>query len=370
MPAKQAGQIDGKPGDYRLRWYDVDGNRRTKRGFATKSKAREWFRENVEHALGRPASINPEITLSEFIVLYLDRHAATGVREATIDTLRERLRHAERRKVGTGKYVPVFGDISLRELERMAEQIAAWRVTQPEGSRYPRMSALRQVLRAAVDWGYIRENPAVKAGKNRQPPARAIRVFTLDELDAIAVELSPRYRAVPAFAAATGLRPEEWMPLERKDIDRSAGIAYIRRTVSSGRVAEVGKTAGSIREVPLSPRALAALDEIPPRLDTPLLFATETGRLMHLDNFRYREWAPAIEAAGIPRPARIYDLRSTFASNALAAGINLFELARIMGTSVEMIERHYGALIDGAGASIAARLGAWEAQLQAQREAM
>jgi hypothetical protein len=32
-----------------------------------------------------------------------------------------------------------------------------------------------------------------------------------------------------------------------------------------------------------------------------------------------------------------------------------------MGTSVAMIERHYGALLDGAGADIARRLSAFEA---------
>jgi hypothetical protein len=62
------------------------------------------------------------------------------------------------------------------------------------------------------------------------------------------------------------------------------------------------------------------------------------------------------EAAGIAKPARVYDLRSTFASNALAAGITTFELARIMGTSVGMIEAHYGALIDTAHDGILARL--------------
>ena len=71
--------------------------------------------------------------------------------------------------------------------------------------------------------------------------------------------------------------------------------------------------------------------------------------------FRRRTWAPAIEAAGITTPARIYDLRSTFASNALAAGMSVFELARMMGTSGAMIERHYGTLIEGAGADIARR---------------
>jgi hypothetical protein len=33
--------------------------------------------------------------------------------------------------------------------------------------------------------------------------------------------------------------------------------------------------------------------------------------------------------------------------------VSVFELARMMGRSVAMIERHYGALIEGAGADIA-----------------
>jgi hypothetical protein len=70
----------------------------------------------------------------------------------------------------------------------------------------------------------------------------------------------------------------------------------------------------------------------------------------------------------VRRPARIYDLRSTFASNALAAGVSVFELARIMGTSVTMIERVYGTLIEGAGADIARRLGAFEADQEVAAE--
>jgi hypothetical protein len=76
-----------------------------------------------------------------------------------------------------------------------------------------------------------------------------------------------------------------------------------------------------------------------------------------------------VEAAGIVRPARIYDLRSTFASNALAAGVTLFELARIMGTSVRMIERSYGTLLGGAHVGIAGRLDAHEAALENERAA-
>jgi hypothetical protein len=49
--------------------------------------------------------------------------------------------------------------------------------------------------------------------------------------------------------------------------------------------------------------------------------------------------------------------------------VTVFELARIMGTSVRMIEKHYGALLDGAGAHIAGRLATVEAELVEADEA-
>ena len=94
----------------------------------------------------------------------------------------------------------------------------------------------------------------------------------------------------------------------------------------------------------LTTGAVQAIETVPPRLDSRFLFTTsrkvpalgEPGPF-DVANFR-RAWGPAIDAAGITKPARLYDLRSTFASNALAAGITMFELARIMGTSAKMIE--------------------------------
>jgi integrase len=97
---------------------------------------------------------------------------------------------------------------------------------------------------------------------------------------------------------------------------------------------------------------------VPPRLDTTLVFSAAHAGVRNLDNWRRRTWAPAVEASGIRKPARIYDLRSTFASDALAAGVPVFTLAKLMGTSVSMIERHYGALLDGAGAGITEQLDA------------
>jgi integrase len=129
------------------------------------------------------------------------------------------------------------------------------------------------------------------------------------------------------------------------------------------------KTQRSRREVPLTSAALAALDSLPARIDTVYVFGGPNGGPFDLANFRRREWRPAIESAGVTKPARVYDLRSTFASNALAAGITVYELARIMGTSVSMIEAHYGALLDTAHTALLDRLESFGALEGHEREA-
>jgi len=340
-----------------LRYYDRDGRRRRKSPFPSKSAALRHYRDVIETELRGERAAQPDVTLAEFVDVYLGRHAA-AVRARTIATLRDRLRHA----------VAAFGDVPLRDLERMSDELAAWQARLPERAGHGIAQALRQVLDAAVRWERIARNPAKLAGRNPKPAPRAVRALTRAEVDALAAELPPTYAPLPAFAAATGLRPEEWQALERRDVDRRGGVVNVRRTVSSGEVVELAKTSASRRQVPLSRRALAALDAIPPRLDSPLIFPAPAGGLLNLDNFRRREWAPAVEASGVPRPARIYDLRSTFASHAIAAGVSVFMLARVMGTSIEMIERHYGTLLDGASADVADRLDAHDAEQQRRAE--
>ena len=71
-------------------------------------------------------------------------------------------------------------------------------------------------------------------------------------------------------------------------------------------------------------------------------------------------WTPALEAAGV-KHRRIYDLRHTYATWSLAAGIDIFTLARRMGTSVKMIDRTYGHLVAGADAYERELLDAFDA---------
>ena len=104
------------------------------------------------------------------------------------------------------------------------------------------------------------------------------------------------------------------------------------------------KTEASVRAVPLQAIALAALEQLPADANSALLFPSPRGGHLDLHNFRNRDWKPAQHAAGITPLRRVYDLRHTFATFALRAGISTFDLSRYMGASLTMIDRHYGHL--------------------------
>ena len=251
-----------------------------------------------------------------------------------------------------------FGDRGLDDLARSVADIAAWQATLPEGYRPKILGAFAQLLDRAVAWKIIRENPVrlARTGKRRVARRREIEPFTRDEIERIAVELGPLYGPMVVFAAETGLRPAELAALEWRDVDRDAAVVFVRRVIAGGRVKEP-KTERSRRRVPLTARATIALESVPRRLDTRLAFASPRGGAVDMHNFARRDWHPALEAAGVPR-RRVYDLRHTFASNALAAGISLYELSRYMGASVRVLEMHYAHLVKDAEETARAKLDA------------
>jgi integrase len=115
-----------------------------------------------------------------------------------------------------------------------------------------------------------------------------------------------------------------------------------------GRLKDYAKTTGSRRAVPLRTKIVTALEQMSVKRRGILFPAPEGGRI-DINNFRHRSWTPALAAAGIEH-RRIYDLRHTYASWSLAAGVDIFTLARRMGTSVKIIDRTYGHLVAGADA--------------------
>lgn len=347
MPAEQTGGVYRTKDGYGLRWRDENGVRRRRPGFSSASKARAWFRDVERPRMrGETPTADRTITLTQHVDTYLAAHAV-GRDPFTIRTLRHRLGYA----------TAVFGDLSLDELERRVPEIAAWKSTLPAGSRYGIVQALRQALEAAVRWGHMTRNAAKLAGPNPQPKAEEIHPFTQAEIDLVAEELGPKYGPAVVFASETGMRPSEWLAIEWRDVDRKAGVVLVERTCAYGVTKSYGKTVRSRRRVPLSARALEALDATPRRLDVRLVFPGKRGGVIDLKHFRRAHWKPALEAAGIPS-RRIYDMRHSFATWALDAGLSIFDLSRYMGTSVEMIDRTYGHLAQGAEDAARAKLDA------------
>jgi hypothetical protein len=94
------------------------------------------------------------------------------------------------------------------------------------------------------------------------------------------------------------------LALERADVD--GDVLHVRRTLDGeGGTKARGKTRRSLRTVPLPLRARVALAELPPRLDTRLLFPAPSGGPYDACNWRRREFAPAREAAGLDETGKL-----------------------------------------------------------------
>jgi integrase len=320
---------DGEPlWAYRYRLGGRGSKRVQRGGFASERDAAQALERELER-LRRERGVSRSLTLAELVKVYLAQH---DVEPVTIEKLRWLL----------AKAVAVFGDRPVSDIR--SEEIAAWRIALSPGYRFDATQALRQVLARAVVWGMINANPAKLGVDNPSPRRREQRPFeSWAELDAVAVNLSPRYRPMVIFAAATGLRPAEWLALEWRDIDLEARVVYVHRSFTKGRL-KCPKTEASRRAVPLQTIALQAIERQRSSPNRALVFPAERGGYLDLHNFRNREWKPAQVVAGIKPLRRVYDLRHTFATFALRAGISTFDLSRYMGASLTMIDRHYGHL--------------------------
>src|SRR3990172_2614148 len=177
------------------------GSRRVQRGgFASEQDAADALQRELDR-VRRERRISRSLTLAELVEIYLAQH---DVQLVTIEKLRYLL----------GKAIAVFGDRRVGELT--SQEIAAWRMTLSSGYRFEATQALRQVLHRAVVWGMIDINSAKVGVDNPTPRRKEQRPFeSWAELEAIAAALGPRYGSMIIFAAATGLRPAEWVALEK-----------------------------------------------------------------------------------------------------------------------------------------------------------
>ena len=331
----QRGSVRKRGGTWSVRFYDDAGARRERGGFETRTDALGFLDRKLDEvtALRRgdiPAVHERPSTVGALLDLFLEKHGRT-IDPATKRKLTAQLKKAREE----------FGDRPADGLRRI--ELEDWRETLPAGSRHDVFRAFRQALAWAVERGYATRDASagIRNPKRKRHERREVHPFeTWEQVTKVADELDQRYRAIPIVAVGTGLRPEELFGLHRSDIDRKARLLYVRRRFTGGELKEGGKSAGSVRAVPLRQVVLDALDAMAPRIDTPVIFPTPRGGYIDIERFRYREWTPALSAAGLEH-RRLYDCRHTFATWAIEGGTHLWHLATLMGTSVTQLEDTY-----------------------------
>jgi len=201
-----------------------------------------------------------------------------------------------------------------------------------------RISAtLHRSLRDAVRWGRLLRNPVDLADPPRLGLAQTeMKVWSGPELRAfLGHERESRLYGLWLLAATTGMRRGEILGLRWGDIDLEAGRVMITRTrVLQGYTAQLSepKTRRGRRLIALDPATTAGLNEHrrrqrneglapgPGGKDTGYVFTREDGEPYHPERVS-KLFRRAAREAGLP-PIRLHDLRHSYATLALQAGIH------------------------------------------------
>ena len=221
-------------------------------------------------------------------------------------------------------------------------------------------AALRAALHQAVKWGYLAENPAMRA----DPPGRARpnkQAWTGDQLRAfLAAAADTPWLVAWTLLATTGMRRSEVAGLRWAAVDLDHGVIHVREALTStrGRMAfGPPKTASSIRSIALDAATIELLAahrrrQITERIkleggyeDHDLVVAWPDGRPVNPDilSRRFRQLSDRLKLPAIT----LHDLRHTWATLALEAGVALKVVSQRLGhSSIKVTADVYTHVID------------------------
>jgi integrase len=182
-----------------------------------------------------------------------------------------------------------------------------------------------------------------------------------------------RYRPILYLAADSGMRPQEYLVVARKNLSCD-GVEVDRAIERGGYRISVTKTPAGRRFIELSPETLKLIvyyaDAIAPANSFDLVFPTATGKWQSTDNWRKRGFYKACEEAGLMKKVeqdgemvekpkfKPYDLRHFYASMLSEQRSNLKRIQSLMGhEDIKTTLNTYGHLVDKAETAGERRVG-------------
>ncbi len=220
-------------------------------------------------------------------------------------------------KVFSGKKL---GEITVLDVERYK----ALRIeTVSPATTNREVALLKHMFNKAVTWNMSKDNPIMLVKLFRENNAR-IRYLTLSEIKSLLDECADHIKPIVEFALNTGMRYGEIRSLRWEHVDLRNRLIYIVETKNGGR-----------REVPMTDCIFHYLGEH--QRASGRVFDEVCGKPVGKIRTAYEN---AVRRAGIS-DFTFHDLRHTFASHLVMAGVDLYMVGQLLGhKSPEMTARY------------------------------
>ena len=210
------------------------------------------------------------------------------------------------------------------------KKVTRWGKPRAGGTINREVTALRSLLSFAVKKKYLSANPASRP--HHFEGNRRLRFLAVEEAARL-LDLAKRRRSTIIYplillALDTGMRRGEILALRWDELDFVNGLIWVRRSKN-----------GEPRHIPMTARVHAALKKYPRRVGHSLVFVgrSETGRV---SNGIREVFVDLLDEAGI-KDFTFHDLRHTFASHMVMAGVSLYDVAKLLGhKDVKMTMRY------------------------------
>jgi integrase len=192
------------------------------------------------------------------------------------------------------------------------------------------LATLKKAFNLAVrEWEWCHRNPVLSVSMEREHNARD-RWLSLEEEDRLLAACAPWLRDLVTFALNTGMRMGEILALTWQGVDLT------RRTVTVFRSKN-----GERRTIPMNQKVFALLTEKAKvrSIQTNLVFPSKTQTLLESGHLR-RSFRLALKKAGI-MDFHFHDLRHTFATRLVQAGVELYKVQRLLGHKSPIMTQRY-----------------------------
>jgi len=335
---------------YQASVFDAREGRKIRKTFASKAAARTWRQDAlVAVRNGKLAEAQPKTSMREACDAWIADARKGIVRPRSGDPFKPSTVRAYDQALRLRVY-PTLADVAFYRVRRvhlqdLVDQLVAAGVA--PATINTTVGALGAIYSRAVHRDELDVSPTTGV---RVPAARngRERFATPDEAVKLLAAVPERDRAVWATAMYAGLRRGEIMALRWTDIDLKAGTIDVARSWDLGEGCPADTKSRNRRRVPIiaTLREHLAAERLRQLPGVELCFGLAPNRPFRVDRLQQRA-DDAWKAAKLER-LTLHDCRHTFASFAIAAGVNAKALSTYMGhSSVSITLDRYGHMMPG-----------------------